>query len=455
MSKIKKVFICHECGYISPKWLGRCPGCEKWNTLVEEIDPSSKVKTSTSRSVTNIGKPEPITDILIDREDRYSTGMEELDRVMGGGIVRGSLTLLGGDPGIGKSTLLLQVCNWLGKEHGTVLYVSGEESAKQIKLRGDRLEANSKNLYIVCETNLDIILEHIDRLKPDFLVIDSIQTTFNPQIPSAPGSVTQVRDSTAAFMNIAKAKGITTFIVGHVTKEGAIAGPRMLEHMVDTVLYFEGERHHTYRILRGVKNRFGSTNEIGVFEMQEKGIIQVENPSELLLSGRTQGAAGSVVLCSMEGTRPILVEIQALVSTTAFGMARRTATGVDHNRVALLMAVLEKKIGMQLYNQDTYVNVAGGFKIDEPAADLAIVSAIASSFRNIPTPTDLVAMGEVGLTGEIRGISQIDKRIKECAKLGFKTCVIPKSNIDSIKLEGDMQIIGVGDISEALGAIME
>lgn len=454
MSKIKTVFICSECGYISPKWLGKCPGCENWNTLMEEIDPSSKPKGSAAKVVTDIQKPEPIVDIVLDREDRYSTGMEELDRVMGGGIVRGSLTLLGGDPGIGKSTLLLQVCNYLGERHGTVLYISGEESAKQIKLRGDRLGASSKDLYIACETNLDIILQHVDRLKPDFLVIDSIQTTFNPELPSAPGSVTQVRDSTGTFMNLAKARGITTFIVGHVTKEGAIAGPRMLEHMVDTVLYFEGERHHTYRILRGVKNRFGSTNEIGVFEMRDRGIVQVENPSELLLSGRTHGAPGSVVLCSVEGTRPILVEIQALVSTTAFGMARRTATGVDHNRVALLMAVLEKKVGMQLYNQDTYVNVAGGFKIDEPAADLAIVSAIASSFRNTPTATDLVVMGEVGLTGEIRGISQIDKRIKECAKLGFKTCIIPKANMENIKTEGLMKIIGVEDISEALSTIM-
>lgn len=455
MSKIKKVFICQECGYISPKWLGRCPGCQEWNTMLEEIDPHSRAKESTS-NITSLGtRPEPITDIVIDKEDRYSSGMEELDRVMGGGIVKGSLTLIGGDPGIGKSTLLLQVCNWLGTNHGTVLYVSGEESAKQIKLRADRLGANAKGLYLLCETNLDIILGHIENLRPDFVVIDSIQTTFNPDLSSAPGSVSQVRASTTVLMNMAKSRGITVFIVGHVTKEGALAGPRVLEHMVDTVLYFEGERHHTYRILRGVKNRFGSTNEIGVFEMQEKGIVQVENPSELLLSGRTKGVSGSVVLCSMEGTRPILVEIQALVSTTAFGMARRMATGVDYNRVALLMAVLEKKIGMQLYNQDIYVNVAGGFKIDEPAADLAIISAVASSFRNAPTPSNLVVMGEVGLTGEIRGIAQIEKRIKECAKLGFKTCVIPKANELSVNIaDGDMEIIGVSNIGEALDAIL-
>ena len=455
MSRVKTVFICGECGYISPKWLGRCPSCDSWGTLNEEIDPSSPKKSPSSKVATDIGRPEPIGDIVLDREDRYLTGMDELDRVMGGGVVKGSLTLLGGDPGIGKSTLLLQVSNWLGEKHGKVLYVSGEESAKQIKLRGDRLNAKSDDLYVVCETNLDIILEHVDKLGPSFLVIDSIQTTFNPQIPSAPGSVTQVRDTTSTLMRLAKSRGITTFIVGHVTKEGAIAGPRMLEHMVDTVLYFEGERHHTYRILRGVKNRFGSTNEIGVFEMRDRGIMQVENPSKLLLSGRTQGAPGSVVLCSIEGTRPILVELQALVSTTAFGMARRTATGVDHNRVALLMAVLEKKIGMQLYNQDTYVNVAGGFRIDEPAADLAIISAIASSFKNAPASSDMVVMGEVGLTGEIRGVSHMDKRIRECSKLGFKTCIVPKANVDDIDKFRDMEIVGVDNISNALDVIME
>lgn len=457
MAKIKKVFVCQECGYISPKWMGRCPGCQEWNTMVEEIDPHSKTAKGTkTRFISGVSTPEPISDIVIDREARYSTGMDELDRVMGGGIVKGSLTLIGGDPGIGKSTLLLQICDWLGTNYGTVLYASGEESAKQIKLRADRLGANSDRLYLVCETNLDIILGHVENLNPDFLVIDSIQTTFNPELTSAPGSVSQVRDSTAVLMNMAKTKGITVFIVGHVTKEGALAGPRVLEHMVDTVLYFEGERHHTYRILRGVKNRFGSTNEIGVFEMREHGIVQVKNPSQLLLSGRTKGVPGSVVLCSMEGTRPILVEIQALVSTTAFGMARRMATGVDYNRVALLIAVLEKKVGMQFYNQDTYVNVVGGFKIDEPAADLAIVSAIASSFRNAATPTDLAVMGEVGLTGEIRGISQIEKRLKECAKLGFKTCVIPKANMVNAELgDMDMKIIGVKDIGEALDLILE
>lgn len=452
MAKIKKHFICQNCGYESPKWLGKCPSCGEWNSMVEELD--SFDSRGLVQGLEGSSYPENIGEIGIEEEDRYSTGMKELDRVLGGGIVRGSLVLIGGDPGIGKSTLLLQICESLGSGSSKVLYVSGEESTKQIKMRANRLNVSAKGLYILAETNLDVIFNHIENLNPEFIMIDSIQTVFRPEITSAPGSVSQVRESTAALMNLAKRTGRAIFIVGHVTKEGAIAGPRVLEHMVDTVLYFEGDRHHIYRILRAVKNRFGSTNEIGIFEMRDKGLIEVDNPSEFLLSERTHGVSGSVVLCSMEGTRPMLVEIQALVSTTAFGMARRMATGIDYNRVVLLMAVLEKKIGMQLFNQDAYINVAGGFKIDEPAADLAVVAAIASSLRNIPIPSDFAIMGEVGLTGEVRGISHIDKRISECKKMGFKTCIIPRDNLKGLSGISDIHVITVDSVAEALEAIL-
>jgi DNA repair protein RadA/Sms len=452
MAKLKKVFMCQECGYESPRWMGKCPSCGEWNTMVEEME--SPNQSALGVGIKSHSHPEMLNQISLEEEERHTTGLEELDHVLGGGVVPGSLILIGGDPGIGKSTLLLQICNALANNQGRVLYVSGEESVKQIKMRANRLEVSAQDLYLVSETNMDAILSHIKRLEPKFLVVDSIQTVFMPQLSSAPGSVTQVRETTSILMRLAKTEGIAVFIVGHVTKEGAIAGPRVLEHMVDTVLYFEGDRHHAYRILRGVKNRFGSTNEIGIFEMRERGLMQIANPSELLLSERTHGVPGSVVLCSMEGTRPVLVEVQALVSTTAFGMARRMSTGIDYNRVILLMAVLEKKIGMQLYNQDAYVNVAGGLKIDEPAIDLAVVTAIASSFRNIPIRPELVVMGEVGLTGEVRGISHIEKRIYESIKLGFSQCIIPRDNLKGIDFHDKAKIIGVENIKEALEVVL-
>jgi len=448
MVKPRKVFVCQECGYESAKWMGKCPSCGEWNTFVEEM--GIKGRGALETGIMSYSQPEALLQISLQQEERYTTELKELDHVLGGGIVKGSLILIGGDPGIGKSTLLLQVCNALADKHGRVLYVSGEESVKQIKMRANRLNVSAEELYLVSETNMDVIMSHVESLKPGFLVVDSIQTVFIPQLSSAPGSVTQVREATGVMMRLAKNQGITTFIVGHVTKEGAIAGPRVLEHMVDTVLYFEGDRHHSYRILRGVKNRFGSTNEIGVFEMRDRGLIQIFNPSEILLSERTHGVSGSVVLCSMEGTRPVLVEVQALVSTTAFGMARRMSTGIDYNRVILLMAVVEKRVGMQLYNQDAYVNVVGGLKIDEPAADLAVVIAIASSLRNIPVSPELVVMGEVGLTGEVRGVSHIDKRINESLRLGFKQCVVPYDNLKRLTIPKGIDVVGVNSISQAL-----
>jgi len=435
--------------------MGKCPGCGEWNSLVEELAAPQPASVPRGIGMTGHNKPETLHDISVQEEERYGTGMNELDRVLGGGIVRGSLILIGGDPGIGKSTLLLQRCNHLGKEGKRFLYISGDESARQIKMRANRLRVSAEGIFLLSETNLDLIMNHVEDVQPDFLVVDSIQTIFRPQMASAPGSVSQVREATAVLMGLAKTTGVAVFIVGHVTKEGAIAGPRVLEHMVDTVLYFEGERHYTYRILRSVKNRFGSTNEIGLFEMRESGLAEILNPSELLLSKRDQDVSGSTVLCTMEGTRPMLVEVQALVSTTAFGMARRMSTGIDYNRVVLLMAVLEKKVGLQLYNQDAYVNVAGGLRIDEPAADLAVVVAIASSFRNVPVRSDLVVMGEVGLTGEVRGISQVEKRIAESAKLGFKVCVIPKDNLKGLKRPQGIEVIGVDSVSETLDILLK
>ncbi len=452
MAKSRKVFVCQECGYESPKWMGKCPSCREWNTFVEEVEIKGSKDSQTG--AVSYSRPEPLAQISVEQDERYATGLDELDRVMGGGAVKGSLVLIGGDPGIGKSTLLLQVCDVLSRKYGKVLYVSGEESVRQIKMRADRLGILSQDLYLVSETDADIILAHVQNLGPAFLVIDSIQTVYTPQLSSAPGSVTQVRETTGMFMRLAKNQGITTFIVGHVTKEGAIAGPRVLEHMVDAVLYFEGDQHHTYRILRGVKNRFGSTNEIGIFEMRDKGLVQIQNPSELLISQRTHGVPGSVVFCSMEGTRPVMVEVQALVSTTAFGMARRMSTGIDYNRVVLLMAVLEKRVGMQLYNQDAYVNIAGGLRVEEPAVDLAVITAIASSFRNIPVSPELAVMGEVGLTGEVRGIANIEKRIHETSKLGFKQCVIPQDNMKGLTSHQGIDIVGVENISQALDVIL-
>ncbi|SKA96100.1 DNA repair protein RadA/Sms [Caloramator quimbayensis] len=449
VGKIKTSFICQECGYESPKWMGKCPGCGSWNTMVEEVQEKNNNKLIESTS-----RPLAINQIELLEEERYSTSLEELDRVLGGGVVRGSLILVGGDPGIGKSTLLLQVASNISSKGSLVLYASGEESSKQIKLRAKRLEVKEENLYVLSETNLSAIEKFIEELKPKVVVIDSIQTIYRPELLSAPGSVSQVREATSVLMRIAKTLNISIFIVGHVTKEGSIAGPRVLEHMVDTVLYFEGERHHTYRVLRAVKNRFGSTNEIGVFEMREKGLVEIKNPSELLLSGRPNNVSGSCVVCSMEGTRPVLVEIQALTCATAFGMPRRMATGVDYNRVILLMAVLEKRVGMQVQTFDAYVNVAGGLKLDEPACDLGIICSIASSFRNLPIHPKTIVVGEVGLTGEIRGVNMIEKRILEAKKLGFLKCIIPKENVRGIEIPKGISVMPVDNIHEALDVIL-
>lgn len=432
--------------------MGKCPGCNNWNTLVEELEIVGKPNRHTTFSgVAKTGsKPEKITAIQSQQEPRITTKLTELNRVLGGGIVAGSLVLIGGDPGIGKSTLLLQVSAQLAEKELPVLYISGEESTRQTKLRADRLGINSELLYVLSETNLLDIANHIEQVSPSLVVIDSIQTIYREEVTSAPGSVSQVRECTSELMRIAKTTGIPIFIVGHVTKEGAIAGPRLLEHMVDAVLYFEGERHHTYRILRGVKNRFGSTNEMGIFEMKEEGLREVLNPSEIFLEERSQGTAGSTVVASMEGTRPVLVEIQALISPSSFGNPRRMATGIDHNRVPLLMAVLEKRVGLMLQNQDAYIKVAGGVKLDEPAIDLAIAVSITSSFRDIPTRPDDIFIGEVGLTGEIRRVSRIEQRVQEAAKLGFKRVICPQNNLDGWTVPKDIQVIGVKTVQEAL-----
>lgn len=454
MPKQKSFYVCQECGYESIGWMGKCPSCNQWNTFVEEIqEPKSK---SRSGAVSTNVKPVNINDIEADTEERYLTGIKEMDRVLGGGIVKGSLILVGGDPGIGKSTLLLQICDKI-KTNAKILYVSGEESINQIKLRADRLNVRNPNLLMLSETNFKVIQALSETERPDLIVIDSIQTMFNDELPSAPGSVSQVREITSGLMRIAKTLNIAIIIVGHVTKEGAIAGPRVLEHMVDTVLYFEGERHLSYRILRAVKNRFGSTNEIGIFEMRDVGLVEVENPSSMLLSERTESVPGSVAVATLEGTRPMLIEIQALVCPTSFGMPRRMATGLDYNRITLLMAVLEKRVGMQLHNYDAYVNVVGGLKIDEPACDLGVVTAIASSFRNIPVDMDTVLIGEVGLTGEVRAVSQIDKRIREAVRIGFKNCVVPAGNMKVIKQMKDINNINVKfveNVQEALNIIL-
>ncbi|WAA09457.1 DNA repair protein RadA [Fervidibacillus albus] len=454
MVKVKSKFICQSCGYESPKWMGRCPNCNEWNTLTEEIA-EIKGNRRAFYNGANLNekekrKPVPLSKVESIEETRLSTDSKELNRVLGGGIVRGSLVLIGGDPGIGKSTLLLQVSHQLANKDLTVLYISGEESIKQTKLRADRLGTTSDRLYVLAETNLLIIEEAIREIKPDFTVVDSIQTIFHPDITSAPGSVSQVRESTSELMRIAKTNGIPIFIVGHVTKEGNIAGPRLLEHMVDTVLYFEGERHHAYRILRAVKNRFGSTNELGIFEMKETGLEEVHNPSQIFLEERMKGASGSTVVASMEGTRPILVEIQALISPTTFGNPRRMATGIDHNRVSLLMAVLEKRVGFLLQNQDAYLKAAGGVKLDEPAIDLAIAISIASSFRDQPTKATDCFIGEVGLTGEIRRVSRIEQRVKEAEKLGFQRVFLPYNNLGSWCDSSPIQLVGVSTIDEAL-----
>lgn len=454
MSKTKTKFFCQQCGYESPKWLGKCPGCEAWNTFVEEVETVSKSRGSHTSITNKKEKAISIIDIESSEEARIVTRNKELNRVLGGGLVPGSLILVGGDPGIGKSTLLLQTSHELTAQSLKVLYISGEESVRQTKLRADRLQAVSPLLFVLSETNVEFIEAAIDEVQPDFIVIDSIQTVYHPAVASAPGSVSQVRECTGHFMRIAKVKGIATVLVGHVTKEGAIAGPRLLEHMVDCVLYFEGERHHSYRVLRAVKNRFGSTNEIGIFEMRESGLVEVDNPSELFLSERPLGVAGSTVVASMEGTRPVLVELQALISTTNFPSPRRMATGYDHNRLSLIIAVLEKRMGMFLQNQDAYLNVAGGVKLDEPAVDLAVAVSIASSFRDQPTQPFDVVFGEVGLTGEVRGVSRVDQRVREAQKLGFKRVIMPQKSLKGWTPPKGIEIIGVQTVAEALSAAL-
>ncbi|KIL72114.1 DNA repair protein RadA [Bacillus badius] len=454
MAKKKTKFICQSCGYESAKWMGRCPGCGEWNQMVEEVAITGTPKRTFMHSeTTSVSKPAKLSSVETAQEPRVKTKLKEFNRVLGGGVVPGSLVLIGGDPGIGKSTLLLQVSAQLAANKSRVLYISGEESVKQTKLRAERLAIKEEELFIYSETNLQLIHTAIEQLAPSFVIIDSIQTVYHPEVTSAPGSVSQVRECTAELMRIAKMNGIAIFIVGHVTKEGSIAGPRLLEHMVDTVLYFEGERHHTYRILRAVKNRFGSTNEMGIFEMKEEGLEEVENPSEIFLEERSQGSSGSTVVASMEGTRPVLVEVQALVSPTVFGNPRRMATGIDHNRVTLLMAVLEKRVGLLLQNQDAYLKVAGGVKLDEPAIDLAIAISIASSFRDEPTnPTDCI-IGEVGLTGEVRRVSRIEQRVFEAAKLGFTRVILPANNLGGWKVPPGVKTIGVSTVNEALQAV--
>lgn len=457
MAKGKKtVFFCQNCGYESPKWMGQCPGCRQWNTFVEETFSASSGRgiSQTMPKAGTRNEPVALTKIQAGEDDRIKTEIEELDRVLGGGIVQGSMVLVGGDPGIGKSTLLLQVCRQLSNKDHKVLYISGEESLRQIKLRAERIGEFNDLLLLMCETNLEAIRSTIERVKPEAVVIDSIQTMYNEEISSAPGSVSQVRESTGILMQIAKGLGISVFIVGHVTKDGSVAGPRVLEHMVDTVLYFEGDRQVAYRILRSVKNRFGSTNEIGVFEMRDKGLDEVKNPSQAMLNGRPTDASGSVVVCSIEGTRPILIEIQALVTRTNFGLPRRTSVGIDYNRVNLLMAVLEKRAGLHLGDWDAYVNLAGGMKLGEPAIDLGIVMAIASSYENKVVDPELLIFGEVGLSGEIRGVSMAEQRVREAEKLGFTACLMPKANLEGIQGKYQIRLIGVANIKEAMNYII-
>lgn len=449
MARVKTVFACQNCGYQSPKWHGRCPECQQWNTLVEE----QPVAASThSRALTEPGRPIQLNAIDCKAEDRLRTGLGELDRTLGGGVVPGSLILVGGDPGIGKSTLLLQAFAQLAS-NATALYVTAEESTRQVKLRADRLGITTDNLYLLAETSLEQIKQRIVELKPAFLVIDSIQTIFTSNLDSAPGSVSQVRECSGQLMILAKSAGIPTFLVGHVTKDGAIAGPRVLEHIVDTVLYFEGDPGYPYRILRTVKNRFGSTNEIGVFEMRSEGLREVSNPSELFLAERPDHSAGSVVVPALEGSRPILVEIQALVSSSSFGTPQRTAIGMDHKRIALLIAILEKKVELSLAGQDIFLNVAGGVRLDEPAIDLAAIAALASSHLNRVINPKLVLFGEVGLTGEVRAVTQPELRVKEAARLGFTRCVLPRRNIKNLDIPEGIEVTGIDRASDALDII--
>ncbi|MDR0928264.1 MAG: DNA repair protein RadA [Oscillospiraceae bacterium] len=456
MPKPKTLFVCAECGQESARWLGKCPGCGAWNTLHEQEAPAPAL-SQTGKPLKRPGgagkPPQRLHEIDDAAQQRRSCGIDELDRVLGGGIVEGSVMLVGGDPGIGKSTLLLQACGHLADAGGKVLYVTGEESARQIKLRARRLGVAAENLWVLAENALDDIEAQFLQLSPDFVVIDSIQTVYRPELAAAPGSVSQVRECAALLIRLAKTTGCAMCLVGHVTKEGAIAGPRVLEHMVDAVLYFEGDRQHAWRVLRAAKNRFGSVNEIGLFEMQTNGMVPVENPSELLLSRRAQAASGSVITCAMEGLRPMLVDVQALVSRTPFGMPRRTADGLDGARVALLLAVLEKRLGLRLYDQDVYVNVAGGLSLSEPAADLPLLLAVASSLRDKVLPRGLVVFGEVGLLGEVRAVAHAERRLAECARLGFTSCVLPRENLRNLRAPEGIALHGVDTVAQALSAV--
>ncbi len=450
-SKIKSVYICSECGYESPKWYGKCPSCGEWNTMNEEIKEKSNASLTKTR-VSSYAPPVQIKDISTTDEIRYKTGLSELDRVLGGGIVKGSLVLLGGDPGIGKSTILLQICEYLGKNN-KILYVSGEESKRQLKLRADRLNVNNDNLFIQTQTDVELISETIRQDKPDLVMIDSIQTMSLNELQSSPGSITQVRECTNYLMRVAKSLDIPLIIVGHVNKEGSIAGPKVLEHVVDAVLHFEGDKQMSYRILRAVKNRYGSTNEIGVFQMTDVGLVEVENPSSMLLSGRPKNVSGTCVACAMEGTRPILAEIQGLATTTGYGNPRRMSTGFDYNRMSLILAVLEKRAGYYFSNTDTYVNVVGGLRLDETAVDIAVAMALVSSLKDVVIPEDSLAIGEIGLAGEIRAVNHITQRVSEAIRLGFKRIIIPYHNLKDIKNDNDAEIIGVKNVRQAFEAL--
>lgn len=453
--KQKTIFICQECGAKSSKWVGQCPECGKWNTMIEELV-SSISSPSNRRKLVNAddNKPKPITSIETIEQERLKSGIEEFDRVLGGGAVPGSVILIGGDPGIGKSTLLLQVLDRLTQNYGKTLYVSGEESARQIKLRANRLGIESPDLHVLCETDIDAIEVHIDKLLPKIVVVDSIQTMQRSDIDSIPGNITQVRESSMALTSIAKSRNIPIFIVGHITKEGSIAGPKVMEHIVDTVLYMEGDSYHVYRILRAVKNRFGSTNEIGVFEMRDSGLVEITNPSEMLLSERKENISGSVVVSIMEGTRPILLELQALVSPAYFGVPQRTANGIDRNRLALLLAVLEKRAGFRIQNSDVFVNVVGGMQAEEPGIDLGIIVALISNHKDKPVDPKTVVIGEVGLGGEVRAVSQAEKRIKESARLGFKRAIISHYNARGLNIREDIEVVGVQMVKDALNILL-